>query len=99
MTDKSGITEREHLEQVERQTGRKVEALEGDVTFPTILSNVWSAFISLNNSRTFGMNGPNSISYLEIQAWMNLTDTLLNSREIELIKRLDVIYMGVANGR
>lgn len=44
------------------------------------------------------MSGPNPISYLEIKAWKELTETPLDGWEVEAIKKLDVVYMGVANG-
>lgn len=93
----SGATEREHLEQVERQTGRKVEALEPPTDFPILLSHIWSAFISLSNGRSMGFSGPNPIGYEQIKAWKELTETPLAAWEIEAIKRLDVVYLGVAN--
>ena len=96
--DKDGTTEREHLEQVERQIGRRPEALEPPTEFPMPLSHVWSAFITLSNSRTQGFSGPNPITYEQIKAWKELTETPIAPWEIEAIKRLDTVYMGVANG-
>ena len=96
--DKDGTTEREHLEQVERQIGRRPEALEPPTHFPSLLSHVWSAFVALSNSRTMGFSGPNPITYIEIKAWKELTETPISSRDIEAIKRVDTVYMGVANG-
>ena len=95
--DKSGTSEREHLEQVERQTGHRPKALDGP-DFPLLMSHVWSAFIVLNASRTMGFSGPNPISYQEIKTWKELTDTPLSSWEIEAIKRVDVVFMGTMNG-
>ena len=83
---------------MERQTGRKIEALEPPTNFPDLLSHVWFAFISLSNSRQAGMSGPNALSYTEIKAWKELTETPLKAWEVEAIKRLDVVYMGVMNG-
>jgi len=96
--DQNGTTEREHLEQVERQTGRRVEALEPPTPFPMLISHVWSAFISLSSSRGSGMNGPLPIGYEQIKAWKELTETSVSPREIEGIKRLDLEYLRVANG-
>ncbi len=62
------------------------------------MSNVWSAFIALSNSRTMGFSGPNPITYNEIKAWKELTDTPISSREVEVIKSVDVVYMGITNG-
>ena len=96
--DKNGITDREHLEQVERQTGRRPEALEPPTDFPQLVSHVWAAFITLNNSRTQGFSGPNPITYEQIKAWKELTETPVSSWEVTAIKRLDTVYMGIVNG-
>jgi len=96
--DKDGITEREHLEQVERQIGRRLEALEPPTDFPMVLSHVWSAFLTLSNRRSAGFSGPNPITFEQIKAWKELTETLIDAWEIEAIIRLDGVYMGVANG-
>ena len=98
LPDQNGTTEREHLEQVERQTGRKLEALEPPTEFPILVSHVWSAFINLSNDRSQGFSGPNPITYEQIKAWKELTETPVTSWEIEAIKRVDVVYMGIANG-
>ena len=97
-SDKDGVTEREHLEQVERQTKRRPEALEPPTSFPQLMSHVWSAFCVLSNSRTAGFSGPNPITYEEIKAWKELTETPIAPWEIEAIKSLDTVYMGIANG-
>jgi hypothetical protein len=44
-----------------------------------------------------GFSGPNPIGYEQIKAWKELTETPLAAWEIEAIKRLDVVYLGVAN--
>ena len=62
------------------------------------MSHVWSAFISLSNSRTAGFNGPNPITYEQIKAWKELTDTPLDSRDVQGVMRIDAVYMRVANG-
>ena len=96
--DKNGTTQRDHLEQVERQTGRRPTALEGP-DFPMLVSHIWSAFILLSNTRSAGFSGPNPISYAEIKTWKELTETPLDAREVEAIKSLDQVYMRVMNGR
>jgi hypothetical protein len=96
--DKDGITEREHLEQVERQIGRRLEALEPPTQFPLLLRHVWSAFCSLSAKRTAGFSGPNPITYEQIKAWKELTETPIEAWEVEAIMQLDQVYMRVANG-
>jgi len=96
--DDKGITAREHLEQVEKQTGVKPEALRNPHKFPRLLHHIWSAFLRLNSARTSGFSGPNPLTYTEMKAWQELTRTPLQARDFETIKRLDGVYMRVANG-
>jgi hypothetical protein len=44
------------------------------------------------------ISGPNPITYQEIKAWKELTQTPLSAREVEAVKRLDLVYMRVMNG-
>jgi len=98
MPDENGTTEREHLEQVERQIGRRPEALEPPTHFPPLMAHVWSAFITLSNTRSAGFSGPNPITYEQIKAWKELTETPISPWEIKAIKSVDTVYMGIANG-
>lgn len=97
-TDDKGITEREHLQQVERQTGFTPKALENPTEFPMLLMYIWSAFCSLNSARTSGFSGLNPITYTELKAWKELTETPLKAWDIQAIKRLDQMFIRVANG-
>jgi len=63
-----------------------------------LLSHVWSAFISLSSSRGSGFSGPAPITYEQIKAWKEVTETCISPWEIEAIKKLDLEYLGVANG-
>jgi len=63
-----------------------------------LLEHVWSAFITLSNTRTAGFSGPNPITYEQIKAWKELTDTPMDPWEIQAVVQLDRVYMGVANG-
>lgn len=83
---------------VERQTGKTPAALVSPCEFPTLLLHIWSAFISLSNSRTSGFSGPNPITYEQILAWKQVTEQPLDPREVEVIKKLDNIYLGVYSG-
>lgn len=62
------------------------------------MSHVWSAFIALSNGRSMGFSGPNPLSYQEIKTWKELTETPLSAWEVEAVKRVDVVFMGMANG-
>lgn len=97
-TDDNGVTEREHLEQVRKQIGHAPEGLENPTKFPNLILHIWSVFCVLNSARTAGFSGPNPITYTEIQAWKELTETPLTPWELQVIKRLDQVYLRTANG-
>lgn len=63
------------------------------------MAYVWSAFISLHSARGQGFSGPLPISYTEIAAWQQLTESQLSAWEVGVIKKLDSIYVRVVNGR
>jgi hypothetical protein len=83
---------------VEKQSGHTPLALQGP-EFPELLEYVWAAFLLLNQTRGQGYNGPLPITYQEMSAWIELTNTKLLPWEIEVIKRLDAIYLKVVSQR
>lgn len=89
-------TLRDHLEQIYKQTGRKPKELEGP-EFPHLMSYVWSAFLQLNDARTMSQHTANPISYVDIKAYIDVTHTVLSSRDIETIKELDKVYLRIMN--
>jgi hypothetical protein len=95
--DQNGVTLRENLEQVERQTKRRPADLDGP-EFPYAVSHIWSAFVSLSSARSQGFSGPLPISYTEMKAWMELTQTYLQPFEVDAVKKLDSTYLRIANG-
>lgn len=54
---------------------------------------VWSYFSQLHNARTSNGFGANPISYSEISAWNELTDSGITPFEVKIIKRLDIAYL------
>jgi hypothetical protein len=82
---------------VEKQTGRRPAELEGP-EFPYQLSHLWSAFLFLNSGRASGFNGPQGLSFSEIKAWSELTATPVSPVDVEIIKKLDSVFLRVANG-
>jgi hypothetical protein len=62
------------------------------------MAHVWSAFITLSNTRSAGFSGPNPITYEQIKAWKELTETPISPWEVTAIKRVDTVYMGTVNG-
>jgi hypothetical protein len=96
--DDKGISVREHLEQVERQTKRRPKELE-PVEFPDHMAHVWFAFITLSRRRSVGFSGPNRITYTEIEDYCRGTATVLSLLDKEAIMSLDDVYMKVINER
>lgn len=89
---KDGTTERENLESVERQTGRRLARLDGP-PLPDEGEHVWRWFLELSTARGSSGFGPNPISYPDIAAWAALTGTLLRPGEVRAICMLDNVYM------
>ena len=93
---KGKTTEADHLAQVAKQLGKSLDDIEqsnSDALFPDIASYVWAAFLSLHDGRTYGMSGPNPISYDIIKAWCDLYGVELNPWEIDTIKALDNLWI------
>lgn len=89
-----GKSVREHLEQVEKQTGKSLEDLDGP-PFPSGMVELWLSFLSISFGRTSGFNGPNPISYPDILAWLELTGNTLSPREVETLKMIDSVYIRI----
>ena len=87
---------REHLEQVAKVKGETPQELIGP-EFPDVSVHVWDAFMRLHSGRTYGMSGPNPLTWECIQAWCNLTGIVLSSWELETIKALDMSWVRVMN--
>lgn len=97
---KGNTTERDHLEQVAKQLGKQLEEIEqsnAEAIFPDAASHIWSTFIELHNGRTYGMSGPNPLSYDIIKAWCDLTGIDLSPWEIDIIKSLDNLWIKTMN--
>lgn len=95
--DQKGIPLRDHLEVVKRTTGKTPDELV-EKPIPYQLSYLWQHFLSLNTARGSGMNGPLPISFSEIKAWSDLTATPVNPLEVEILKKIDNLYVRIANG-
>jgi|TARA_S200002703_G_scaffold101854_1_gene88260 hypothetical protein len=46
-----------------------------------------------------GFSGPNPITYEQIKAWKEVTQTPLEGWEVSALKRLDTIFIRVMNGK
>ncbi len=97
---KGQTTERDHLEQVAKHLGKEVGEIQEfnlNASFPEVASHIWVAFLELHDGRTYGMGGPNPISYDIIDAWCRLTNIRLLPWEIEVIKSIDNIWIKTIN--
>lgn len=65
--------------------------------FPELLDRPWKIFLRLNSARTVGETGVSALPYQEIKAWCDLMDETIKPLDVEIIKRIDDIYLKVAN--
>ena len=87
---------KDHLEAVERQTGKKLEELKLP-DFPEALSYVWRIFISLSNTRGQGFSGGSPITFEQMKAYMDLTGNYIGPKEVDVILKLDREYLRIMN--
>lgn len=93
---KGKATESDHLAQVAKQLGKEVSDIEqsnADAIFPDLASHLWATFLELHDGRTYGMSGPNPISYDIIKAWCDITGVDLSPWEVSTIKALDNLWI------
>lgn len=88
----NGAPLREHLEIVAQVTGEVPEELALP-DFPEELRLVWYKFEAIGRGRSYGINGADPISYSDMYYWCRLTGWALEEWEIELIKRLDMMWL------
>lgn len=64
--------------------------------FPPELHYVWSDFLRLSKRRPKTMNGPDYIPYESIEAFKTAADLDVVPEAVEIIERLDDVYMECA---
>jgi hypothetical protein len=89
-----GATLREHLESVERQSGKRHPKLDGP-EIPPALVHLWGWFSELSQGRQPGAMGPARLTFLDIDAWARLTRTPIEPWELSVILRLDSAWLAV----
>ena len=87
-----GLSLRDHLESVERQTGITPDQLK-PLPFPEALEYIWRDFLELNDARTSNGYTLNPISYSELDAWNRLTNKQATTQDIGVIKMLDTVFL------
>lgn len=89
------MSQREHLEQVAKVTGKDV-GLDGPA-LPDVAVYLWEAFLDLHRGRGYGANGPNPLSWEGIAAWSDLFCIRLSPWEVDTIKTLDSLWIKTVN--
>lgn len=85
-----GYSQREHLENVAKQIGRKPKELEDLIELPESMRECWYWFLRLNRKRPAGM-GISEIPYTEIKSFFDLIGLDPDLQELELIEAFDRI--------
>ena len=80
---------------MEAKTGERPKELD-ECEPPIGALHIWQWFWELNGTRTSNGFGANPIQYSEIVAWARLHGIRPKGLEIELIRALDGLYLGVA---
>ena len=60
---------------------------------PEVAEHIWWWFWQLNQRRQKGFDSPNPLSFSEVMAWVNLTNTYILPEEIEAIMAMDSAYL------
>ena len=87
-TDSNGASQREHLEAVERQTGKTPKELQNLLGLPEALREVWVWYKRLSNRRQSGM-GINPITFMEMQAFFFLSGITPTPEEVKALEYFD----------
>jgi hypothetical protein len=75
-------------------TGKPPKDLIGP-PFPDRYAHIWGYFLDLHNGRSYGMSGPNPLSWSDIKAWDDLMAIGLKNWEVRAIKALDLLWLRV----
>lgn len=84
-----GGTKREHLENIEKQTGRQQLP---DYEIPFAGQHLWDWFWQLSNRRQSGF-GASLVSYTEIRSWLEVRKPLIHDWEIEILIQMDQAFL------
>lgn len=92
MPRKSGSVLYDHLSKIEEATGKWPE--EYKILEPPAGSEfIWDTFWELRNHTKSGFSGPESISFLELDAWQRIRDFRLGNWIVDTILAMDGAYM------
>ena len=86
-TREDGSTLREHLENVERVTGKQQF---DEPALPDGAEYLWGWFWDLDAGRGSNGFGLNPLSYSEMKAWAELTQQMLDPWEVSALRKMDM---------
>jgi hypothetical protein len=87
----------EHWKKAEKQTGRTPKALLEAPTLPSIATGLWSIYQDLSSGREQGFDGPATLSWTTIQSYCAVTGLSFSRFELEIIRRLDNMWVKAVN--
>lgn len=86
---------REHLLAHRRMTGDGHPLMDDAPPLPTGCGPLWRDFMEMHNARSWGMGGPGSLTFVELDAWQRVRGVRLEAWEIAAVKAADRAYLGV----
>ncbi|MGE0699044.1 MAG: hypothetical protein AB7O57_08115, partial [Hyphomicrobiaceae bacterium] len=66
-------------------------------SLPAELRYLWSIFLDLHRTRSFGWSSANPISFAEIDAWCRLQNFALSGFELDVIRELDERFLSITS--
>lgn len=100
MQDEKGVTRQDHLMQVLNSAPEDSEMfatalleLEESPEIPFYLEHIWGWFWQIHKGRTYGMSGPNPLTWENIKSWRDLLEIQIRPIEIEIIYEIDSVYL------
>lgn len=90
--DDKGVSVERVLRQVEKTTGRRHPLLEMP-ELPEAVEHIWGWFSEIASRRTGNGYGPNPITWHDIQAWSQLTQTNALPWEVRMLCSLDRAWL------
>lgn len=100
MPDDSGSTKRDSLMQILQTAEEGTEMydsalaqIEESPEIPFYLEHIWQWFWQIHRGRTYGMSGPNPLTWTDIESWSNILQTEVRPIEVEIIKEIDSVYL------
>ncbi len=89
------MTLRQRLTHVWEKHGHRDSQLDSEPEIPDAAEHLWLWFWELDSGRQVGM-GHSPLSWGDIKAWMELTQTPLSPWEVGLFKQMDQAYLEMA---